>query len=62
MKIIESLKESGLFIKCTSGTIENGAKEQKGGFLSRLLGMFRVSLLENLFTDKGSKWSNIVEK
>ena len=27
MKIIESLKESGLFIKCTSGTIQNGAKE-----------------------------------
>ena len=44
------------------GTIQNGAKEQKGGFLSRLLGMFWVSLLENLFTDKGSKWSNIVEK
>ena len=60
--LIVSNKEIGLFIKYTSGTIQNEAKEQKGGFLSMLLGIFGVSLLENLFTDKGSKWSNIVQK
>ena len=62
MKINESLEESGLFIKCISRTIQNGVKEQKGGFLSMLLGIFGVSLLGNLFTDEGGKWSNIVEK
>ena len=39
MKIIQSLVESGLLIKCVSETIKNEAKHQKGGFLSMLLGM-----------------------
>ena len=33
MKIINSLKESGLLIKSVSGTIKNEAKEQKDRFL-----------------------------
>ena len=37
MKIIKSLEASGL-IKGTNETIENKAKEQKGGFLLMLLG------------------------
>ena len=38
MKIIKSLEEAGLLIKGVSETIENEAKEQKGGFLGMLLG------------------------
>ena len=38
MKIVKSLEDSGLLIKGVSGTIKNDAKEQKGGFLSMLLG------------------------
>ena len=33
MKIVESLQESSLLIKCVSQTIKYEAKEQKGGFL-----------------------------
>ena len=33
MKMIKSLKESGLFIKEVSEKIKNEAKEQKGEFL-----------------------------
>ena len=38
MKIVKSLEDSGLLIKGVSETIKNDAKEQKGGFLSMLLG------------------------
>ena len=54
MKIDKSLQESGLFIKGVSKTIKNDAKEQKGGFLSMLLGTLSVSLLGNLLTGKGT--------
>ena len=53
-KIIQSLAESGLLIKGVSKTIKNEAKEQKGGFLSMLLGKFDASLLGNLSTGKGT--------
>ena len=38
MKIVKSLEVSGLLIKGVSETIKNEAKEEKGGFLSMLLG------------------------
>ena len=38
MKIIEVLENSGILLKGVSKTIENETKEQKGGFLSMLLG------------------------
>ena len=37
IKIVKSLKDSGLLLKEVSETIQNEAKEQKGGFLSMLL-------------------------
>ena len=37
-KIVQSLAGSGLLLKGVSETIQNEAKEQKGGFLSMLLG------------------------
>ena len=54
MKIVKSFEESGLLIKGVSETIENEAKEQKGGFLSMLIGALGASLLGNLLTVKGS--------
>ena len=52
MKIIKSLEESGLLIKVVSKTIGNEAKEQKGGFLGKLLGTLGASFLGNLLTGK----------
>ena len=54
MKIVKSLKESGLLIKGISEGIRNGVKEQKGGFLGMLLGTLSASLLGNLLTGKGN--------
>ena len=53
MKIVKSLEESGLSMKDVSKTIENEAKEQKGGFLGMLLGTLGASLLGNLLTSTG---------
>ena len=50
MKIIEALENSAILLKGVSKTIENEAKEQRGGFLSILLGTLRASLLGNLLT------------
>ena len=54
MKIVKCLEESGLLLKGVSETIKNEEKEQKGGFLSMLLGTLGVSLLGNLLTVKGT--------
>ena len=45
MKIVKSLEES---LEGVSKTIKNEAKEQKGSFLSVLLGTLGASLLGNL--------------
>ena len=50
MKIIEALENSGILLKGESKTIENETKEQKGGFLSMLLGTLGASLLGNLLS------------
>ena len=50
IKIIEALEKSGTLLKGVSKTIENEAKEQRGGFLSMLLGTLRTSLLGNLLS------------
>ena len=50
MKIIEALENSGILLKAVSKTIENETKEQRGGFLSMLLGTLGASLLGNLLT------------
>ena len=53
IKIIEALENSGILLKGVTKTIENEAKEQRGGFLSMLLGTLGASLLGNLLTGKG---------
>ena len=50
MKINEALENSGISLKGVSKTIENETKEQRGGFLSMLLGTLGASLLGNLLT------------
>ena len=53
MKIVQALEDSNILLKGVTKTIENETKEQKGGFLSMLLGTLGASLLENLLTGKG---------
>ena len=53
IKIVKSLKDSGLLLKGVSKTVQNEAKEQKRGFLSMLLGTLSASLLGNILTGKG---------
>ena len=38
IKIVKSLEYSGLLLKGVTETVQNEGKEQKGGFLSMLLG------------------------
>ena len=52
MKIVKSLRGSGLLIKDVSGTIKSEAKEQKGGFLGMLLGTLSASMLGNMLAGK----------
>ena len=53
IKIIKELENSDVLLKGVSKTIENEIKEQRGGFLSMLLGTLGASLLGNLLTVKG---------
>ena len=52
IKIIKSLEDSGLLIERDTKTIQNELKEQKGEFLSMLLGTLVASLLGNLLTGR----------
>ena len=52
IKIVKSLKDSGLLLKGVTESVQNEVKEQKGGFLSMLLGTLGASLLGNLLTGK----------
>ena len=53
IKIIQSLEDSNILLKGVTSTINNEAKERKGGFLSILLGTLGASLLGNLLSGKG---------
>ena len=53
MKIAQAPKDSNVFLKGVTKTIKNETKEQKGGFLSMLLGTLGASLLGNLLAGKG---------
>ena len=53
IKIIKELENSDVLLKGVSKTIENEIKEQRGGFLSMILGTLGASLLGNLLTVKG---------
>ena len=53
IKIIKSLEDSGLLLKGVTETVRNEVKEQKGWFLSMLLGTLGTSLLGNILVGKG---------
>ena len=54
IKIAKSLEESGLLLKWVTETVQNEEKEQKGGFLSALLGTLGANLLGDLLISKGA--------
>ena len=53
IKIVQAPEDSNILLKGVTETFKNETKEQKGGFLSMLLGKLGASLLGNLLTDKG---------
>ena len=53
MKIIQALEDSNILLKGVTKTIKNETKEQKGGFLSMLLGTLVGSWFGNLLAEKG---------
>ena len=53
IKLAKSLEDSGLLLKRVTETVENEVKEQKGRFLSMLLGTLGARLLGNLLTGRG---------
>ena len=53
LKIIKSLEYSGMLFKGVSEAIQNESKEQRGGFLSILLGTLGASLLGDMLFGKG---------
>ena len=52
LKIIKSLENSDLLLKGVSETIQHEAKEQRGGFLSMLLGTLGASLLGDILSKR----------
>ena len=49
IRIVKSLEDSGLLLTGVSETIQNEAKEQKGGFLSHVTGYTRCKLTRKYF-------------
>ena len=52
-KIVKSFEGSGLLIKGISKTIKNKATEQKGGFISMLLGTLAASVSGKALAEEG---------
>ena len=53
MEIVQALEDSNILLKEVTKTIKNETKEQKGGYLSMLLGTLGATLLGNLLAGKG---------
>ena len=60
LKIVKSLEDSGLLLKGVSETIQHEAKEQRGGFLSMLLGTLGASLLGDILP-KGLSGKGVIK-
>ena len=52
-KNVQALEDSNILLKGVTKTMKNETREQKGGFLSMLLGTLGASLLGNLLSGKG---------
>ena len=59
LKIVKSPEDSEVLLKGVSETIQNEAKEQRGGFLSILLGTFGASLLGDILS-KGLSGKGVI--
>ena len=59
LKIVKSLEDSGLLLKVVSETIQHEAKEQRGGFLSMLLGTLGAPLLGDILS-KGLSGKGVI--
>ena len=59
LKIVKSLKDSGVLLKGVSEAIQHEAKEQRGGFLSMLLDTLGASLLGDILS-KGLSGKGLV--
>ena len=53
LKIVKSLQDSDLLLDGITETVKNEVKEQKGGFLSMLLGTLGASLLGYMLAGRG---------
>ena len=53
MRIVQFFQDSNILLKGVTKTIKSKIKEQKGGFLSTLLGILGTSLLGNILAGKG---------
>ena len=52
IEIVKPFEDSGLLLKRVTETVQNQLKEQKGRFLSMLLGTLGASLLGNILAGK----------
>ena len=59
LKILKSLEDSRVLLKGVSETIKNEAKEQRGGYLSMLLGTLGASLLGDILS-KGLSGKGVI--
>ena len=59
LRIVKSLEDSGVLLKGVSETIQYEAKEQRGGFLSMLLGTLGASLLGDVLS-KGLSGTGVI--
>ena len=59
LKIVKSLEDSNVLLKGISETIQHEAKEQRGGFLSMLLGTLGASLL-GVILSKGLPYKGVI--
>ena len=59
LKIVKSLEDSNVLLKGVSETIQHEAKEQRGGFLSMLLGTLGASLLSDVLS-KGLSGKGVI--
>ena len=59
LKIVKSLEDFGVLLKRVSKTIQHEAKEQRGRFLSLLLGTLGASLLGDMLS-KGLSGKGVI--
>ena len=53
IKIVQALEYSNTLLKGVTKVVKNETREQKGGFLSMLLGTLGASLLGKMLAGKG---------